>query len=190
MTTAGTADAMLPPRHRSLVQRAMELLRSREWHQSVATAASRWQSGSSERRQTLSTPSRCEEPSSEARSVSGSERQRAWCTVVERGERGSARMGKRSEVTEAKAAAAKAAARARERVRVARTRSEMPWLRRVWCGCAKALRGCTLRRSSASESNTARGVGPKQRKSELLFFKFPCFEAGARDFSFALSPVS
>ena len=73
MTTAGTADAMLPPRHRSLVQRAMELLRSREWHQSVATAASRWQSGkSSERRQTLSTPSRCEEPSSEARSVSGS----------------------------------------------------------------------------------------------------------------------
>ena len=39
VTSVGTADAMLPPRHRSLVQRAMEL-RPREWHRSVATAAS------------------------------------------------------------------------------------------------------------------------------------------------------
>ena len=57
--------------------------------------------------------------------------------------------GEAIRVTEAKAATT-ATARARERVRVARTR--MQWLRSDWCGGAKVLRGCTLRRACASVS--------------------------------------
>ena len=174
MTTAGTADATLPPRHRSLVQRAMELLRSREWHQSVATAASRWQSGqSSERRQTLSTPSRCEEPSSEARSVSGSERKRAlvhccrtwrarqcekWGSDPKSRRRRRRRRGQESEC-ESHAHGVKCHGYAECGVDVRR--------RCVGAHCDAPPRARATRTARA-------GVGPKQRKTLFSFFyKFP-----------------
>ena len=136
---------------RSLAQRALE---RRPGESSVRAARLRHRGGSwnerRERRQTLSTPGRCEEPSSDStkREPVGARGRSVGALFSNIGERGRARMGKREwgsdpDVTEAKAAA-KAAASARERVRVARTRrcNSYAVVRTVWRRCVGAR--CTL----------------------------------------------
>ena len=83
-----------------------------------------------------------------ARSASGSERSERWCTVVERGEPGSARMGKGSESHGGEGGGERGGEGGGECKRASPSRTHtMQWQRSEWCGrcgCVSLVHATTL----------------------------------------------